>query len=598
MADSSTALPRRLAAWLRARPRALLFVASLLGYNANLRPISSGDSVPAALLPFAVVVDHSLAFDRYQPYCALTIAPRTYFFRAGQDGHLYSLYPVALPALLTPLYAPFILASGARDWPAERIVDVAVCAEKVPASLIAALSVALLFGLLRRLVDERGALLLTIVFAFGTETWMISSQALWQHGGSALAVIASLDALLAAEGDRRRGRLALAGLFAGLSVAIRPTNAAFLAASFAAVLFVFAPRDARGLLAYAIGPSLVGALVAAYNHTTFGDLRGGYAVPGAVGSAFGTGLLEGLAGLLVSPSRGLFVFCPVLLFSLLGVFVWCRSREDRLHPPVYLVALATSVVHVLSFAKWTVWWGGYAFGPRYMTDIGPCLILLMVPAMRVVRGRVALRALFGLALAASIGAQAIGAFCYPNGDWDGSPGPVSGRLWDWRDNQLRRTRGAGLDPDPLACLRRALQPTQAELAARFEAAPRPLFRLEGDWASRSTFEDVALAPGDGLGSLSASGPDPRIVLPRFDLPARARLALRVEITAPAYTALRVYFGTAAEPGYTELRSVSAVLHAGRSRVHLELPADVAGRLRLDPGAVPGEYTLHALEVRY
>lgn len=596
------ALLERIAASLRARPRALVFLVSLLVYNANLRPVATGDSVPAALFPFAVVVDRSLNFDRYRPYCAETIIPNTYFFREAPDGHRYSLYPVGLPALLTPLYAPFILASGARDWPTERIVDVALRVEKLPASLIAALSVALMFGLLRRLVDGRRALLLTVVFGFGTETWAISSQALWQHGAGALAVIASLDALVAASGERRRGRLALAGLFAGAAVAIRPTHAAFLLASYAAVLFTLARRDVVGVLVYSIGPALFGALVAAYNLATFGDLRGGYAVPAAVPHAFDSGLLQGLAGLLVSPSRGLFVYCPVLLFSLVGALAWWRSREDRVCPPVYLVALATCLCHVLAFSKWTVWWGGYTFGPRYMTDIGPCLVLLMVPALRVVASRRALGGLFGLALAASIAAQAIGAFCYPNGEWDASPAPIDARperLWDWRDNQLRRTFSAGPVRDGLDRRRRAHEPTQAELSARFEAAPRRLVLLEGDWASRSTFASLAPAPGEGPGRLTATSDDPSIILPPFEVPERARLALRVELTAPVDTVLQLFFTTVDDPVYTASRCVSTPLVKGRNRVHLGLyEPDLAGRLRLDPGAAPGEYTLHSLEVRY
>ena len=594
----------RIAAHLRSRPRLLIFFVSLFIYNANLRPIAAGDSVPAALFPFAAVVDHAITFDRYQPYCAANIAPKTYFFRSGRDGHAYSLYPIALPLLLTPIYAPFILASGARDWPTERIVSVALCAEKVAASLIASLSVVLLFGLLRRLVAEPCALILTVVFAFGTETWMISSQALWQHGASALALTASLDSLLLATGERRLKQLALAGLFAGLSVAIRPTNAPFLLSSYA-VLLAFARRDARAVLAYTVRPLVIGALVAGYNHAAFGDLRGGYAIPiamdHAIEHALKTNVLEGVANLLVSPSRGLFVYCPVLIFSVFGLFVWCRSR-DRLCPPVYLVAAATSVVHLLAFAMWSLWWGGYTYGPRYFTDLGPCLVLLMAPGMRVVLGRFALRTLFGLALAASIAVQALGAFCYPNGDWNGLPAPVEthlDRLWDWRDNQIRRTFSAGIVRDPLACLRRALTPTQAELNSRFESRPRRLFQLEGDWTTRSTFEGVVPSTADGLVRLTASDDDPRVFLPPFDFPEHARLMLRVDITAPADTVVQVFFATVDEPGYSETHSVRAALKKGRNRVSLELPQlDFAGRLRFDPGTLPGDYTLHSFELRY
>src|SRR4051812_499777 len=103
------------AAVLPSPPRILIFFFLLLVYNANLRAIGTGDSVPTALLPFAAVLDHTITFDRYQPYCAASIIAKTYFFRKGRDGRQYSLYPIALPLLLTPIYAPFLLAADARD---------------------------------------------------------------------------------------------------------------------------------------------------------------------------------------------------------------------------------------------------------------------------------------------------------------------------------------------------------------------------------------------------------------------------------------------------------------------------------------------------
>ena len=61
--------------------------------------------------------------------------------------------------------------------------------EKLTASFLAALSAALLFLLLRRRATPSIAMLLTVAYAFGTTTWVISSQALWQHGMAQLLVI-------------------------------------------------------------------------------------------------------------------------------------------------------------------------------------------------------------------------------------------------------------------------------------------------------------------------------------------------------------------------------------------------------------------------
>ena len=64
--------------------------------------------------------------------------------------------------------------------------------EKLSASLVAALSAALLYRLLRRRAAPPVALLLTLAYAYGTTTWVISSQALWQHGMAELLVIGAL----------------------------------------------------------------------------------------------------------------------------------------------------------------------------------------------------------------------------------------------------------------------------------------------------------------------------------------------------------------------------------------------------------------------
>ena len=55
--------------------------------------------------------------------------------------------------------------------------------------------------------------------------------------------------------------------------------------------------------------------------------------------------------------------------------------------------------------------------------------------------------------------QAIGAFFYPNGHWDGIAQPVDkahGRLWDWRDNPVARTVRGGFYWEPYAVIGAAL----------------------------------------------------------------------------------------------------------------------------------------------
>src|SRR5215813_10477695 len=70
--------------------------------------------------------------------------------------------------------------------------------------LIAALSVVAFLALAERLASARTALQLTIIYAFGSETWTISSQALWQHGASELLITLALLCLLWAAAEPER----------------------------------------------------------------------------------------------------------------------------------------------------------------------------------------------------------------------------------------------------------------------------------------------------------------------------------------------------------------------------------------------------------
>ena len=121
--------------------------------------------------------------------------------------------------------------------------------------------------------------------------------------------------------------------------------------------------------------------------------------------------------------------------------------------PVYLVAVLFTVSEILLVSKWRVWWGGHTYGPRLLTNLAPCLILLLIPAMDLVARRAVLRVLFGLTLGVSIFLQAVGAFCYPNSRWDETPVAVAdrpARLWDWRDSPITRSLAAGphIGPNP------------------------------------------------------------------------------------------------------------------------------------------------------
>ena len=392
-------------------PALKLFLAAFFLYNLNCRPIPSADTVPAALLPLQVVLHGNIELDAWRPFLVSSYGGHARFLHA-RNGHYYSTYPIAQPLLLTPLYTPLLLAPGLRAWPLPTLVLLARLIEKLMASLIASASVACLYLLLLRLTDPRRALLLAAVYAFATNVWSTSSQALWQHGASQLAIILSLLCLAIFQERSGWRPAAGAGLFAALSVAMRPTDVLFFAASCAVLLWL--DRRARLLAWYAGFGALIGGTLALYNLWIFGHLRGGYPQP--LEGPF----WPGLAGLTVSPSHGLFLYSPVLLFALAGAFLWRRHRSL-----VFPIAVLFSLAHLLVYAKWPAWWGGDCYGPRLLADILPVLVLLIVPALSWVDRHRPLKAAFSASVVLSVAVQLIGAFSFPLGFR--SPEP----LWDW-----------------------------------------------------------------------------------------------------------------------------------------------------------------------
>jgi hypothetical protein len=223
------------------------------------------------------------------------------------------------------------------------------------------------------------------------------------------------------------------------------------------------------MLRFGSTAALVGVAGAVYNLWLFGNLVGGaptrtqYWVE-ELGTAgmFSGSLLAGLAGLTISPSRGIFIFSPVMIVAILGaVRVWrtpvderAMDRRDTLLLARYASIGALAIL--LTYSKFIVWWGGHGYGPRYLTDAMPFVGLLLAFGFLPRKGlidnsapsrRTPPAAAIAL-LVCSVAVQAVGAFCWPS-PWtlSGNP-PYRYRLWNWRDNEIASCLRAGPRFDP------------------------------------------------------------------------------------------------------------------------------------------------------
>lgn len=382
------------------------FVLSLIVLLANGRAIGSGDTNAVEKTAAALAERGSVILPADE-----TTDP----FTRPADGGRISIYS-PLPALLAvPVFLGFNLffdltASGVQ------------VAGKLSAALLSSLAVGLLAASFSRRFPAGPSLLAALLFGLGTSVFS-TSQALWQHPAVVLLLVIAIEALSRLEAaitDAERLRPGLvAALALSLAAAARPATIPMCAALFFFLLTRARPHAPR-LLAMAVGPVLA---IAAYNTLFFGaPWRFGPGLSGRFGAAFP----ESLAGLLVSPARGLFIFTPIALLAL-----WSLARESR-RSALARALLAAASLHFVFMSVWNEWHGGESFGPRLLTDLLPALFFFLPETLLAAPKSGAL--LGGL----SIAIQLLGGWTYDY-RWERLHQRGLGfdaALWSWRDSPI------------------------------------------------------------------------------------------------------------------------------------------------------------------
>ena len=288
-------------------------------------------------------------------------------------------------------------------------------AGKVTASALVAASAAFLYLAARPFLPTGPAVLLALLYGLGTCVWSTSSQTLWQHAPNAFFLAAGMYFL--GRGSLRDA--VSAGLALGCATASRPTSA--IVAGIMGVHLLL--RDRRRFGAYTAAVLLVGTALGAYNTYYQGSpFSFGQATIGATLARAKTGspdvwqtpLLEGLAGLLLSPSRGLLVFSP--FFAVVPVAIW-RSWGSSEYGFVRPLTVAVCLILIVE-AKHFDWWGGWSYGYRHIVDTTVLLSMLLIPAVQWIRASRARRVGFAVLATWSIAVQAVGAFAYDIYGWN------------------------------------------------------------------------------------------------------------------------------------------------------------------------------------
>lgn len=274
-------------------------------------------------------------------------------------------------------------------------------------AFITALGVALVFRILRRLrYSERVAIVGALIYAVGTMAWPYAKFDFSEPLVTTL-LLASVWLVLV-HGTTGRLRYAfLAGLAAFATALTKYVSVvAMPILLIGLVVGARSGRTWREALRHSIRPALlfsapflgilppallVAAVVFDFHLLYVSELIGGLQ-RGWLELPFGLGL----GGLITSWGKGVLWYNPILLVTL-PVLPWFVRR----HGWRSFVFIAIPVAYALLYSRKQVWYGGNAWGPRYLVPTLPLLVILGAPLFERVLERTRSR-LPGAALAAVV----------------------------------------------------------------------------------------------------------------------------------------------------------------------------------------------------
>ncbi len=314
---------------------------------------------------------------------------------ADPSGPIYSKYALGQSLIALPFYAagrlvPIHTTKMLNDQPFVPLAPFfAVLMVNTLATILTAFAlfrIIPLWGYSRRV----GALV-AVIYAVTTLAWPYA-KTFYAEPTTACTLAWLVYFAIRFRCDNRLQDGLAAGGCLGVAILLRTTSVILVPLLF---LYLF-PRWRAPLPGAALGA----ALTLGYNLYRFGSIfESGYE-PG-----FGRAPWEALAGFVISPSRSIFLFNPVLLLAIPGAW-WLARRFGR----DVLFILGLILAQIAIYSVWWAWDGGASLGPRFLVPAIPLAMAFVAPVIERPRWRAVL---IGLALV-GFGVQVLCNLANPN----------------------------------------------------------------------------------------------------------------------------------------------------------------------------------------
>lgn len=411
--------------------------------------ITSGDSRWSVHTSLSILKEGNTSLNEYKK------AHEGHHAIESVNGDLYTIFPIggsllALPfvAIADMVFTPFmetfpairnffisVLAQNGIIVDQLKLIDLYLPIELIIASFLCAITAVIIFLIARMHVSISSALIIVFIFSFCTSSWSVSSRALWQHGPSMLMLSITLYLILLE--DSIKGIIKYTAIPLALAFIIRPTNAIPIV-FFSGYIFL---NYRKQFLQYLLIALPFAGVFFIYNLSIYDSILSPYYLPERVFRL--NSFFEALAGNLISPARGIFIYSPILLLPIGLIF--SKQSKPKINSLSVLLLLIL-LCHWIVISSFPHWWAGESYGPRFFADMIPFfiyfIILFMMDFEKNSSNKTILTLIVILPLILiSFYINAKGAYFWDVHQWNLTPNNIDThpeRLWDWHDLSFLR----------------------------------------------------------------------------------------------------------------------------------------------------------------
>ena len=304
------------------------------------------------------------------------------------DGGRAGIYGIGTSAVGAPLYVVGKLVSEVT--PRAKRARVLVTATMFTDALITAATVFMLMLLCLLLgAPPVGAVLIGLSFGLGSYAYPHALTLFTEPGTALLVIAAAFFAIRAARAGARYDLLA-SGACAGGALLFR-VSAALFVPLIGLWLLVVAWRTRDGAAGsspmsrlrrafefgawYSVGAAGPLLLMLVVNWWRYGSVTNfGYALGTATDQSYP--IVRGVVNQWFSSGKSVFLFAPIALVVVFGLVISAKKL------PMEMLLLGSIVLlNTLFFARVQFWSGDWAWGPRYLQIVIPCLAAMAAPLM-------------------------------------------------------------------------------------------------------------------------------------------------------------------------------------------------------------------------